>query len=91
MVSQPNRLFQRSTTMSFVNKIAMADHFAKTNSTLTTENEEKSRKTAVFRICIHCDRKKRNKKRKIISHSVFFYKKKEKNLCKMLSWYLNTI
>merc|ERR1712203_368863 len=39
----------------------------------TITRKEKSRKTAVFRICIHCDRKKRNKKRKIISHSVFFY------------------
>ena len=44
--------------------IAMADHFAKTNSTLTTENEEKSRKTAVFRICIHCDRKTKQKTKK---------------------------
>jgi len=64
MVSQANRLFQRSTTMSLANKIAMADRFAKTNSTLTTEYEEKSRKTAVFRICIHCDRKTKQKTKK---------------------------
>ena len=42
----------------------ITDHFAKTNSTLTPENEEKSRKTAVFRICIHCDRKTKQKTKK---------------------------
>merc|ERR1712228_185599 len=44
----------------------------------TITRKEKSRKTAVFRICIHCDRKKRKKKKKKISPSFFFKKKKKK-------------
>merc|ERR1712228_490048 len=42
----------------------------------TITRKEKSRKTAVFRICIHCDRKKKQKMKNI--SPPFFSKKKKK-------------